>query len=523
MKRKGTIARRSRGQALVLMGLMMLLVTLMVLMTLGISSRVKEKMEVQQVADAAAYSTAVATSRVMNSMSLLTRVHVSNMVALAANQSLISWAGLYYGVVNQFDEGVQDATCISGAAYWCPAACAAFETIKLRSSAEKARVGAIWDALDWAAAGQSTRWQKGVMDQQGDLRDELVQYVLGDHDNSMVAHIVRRASENDPHSEWTPAIASSIFEGEGGAGDGTAFRRTTSREAGTEATHGSRGDGFVTHREGGGLGAYLTALYLPAIATGLGSVEGEGWYGDEDASGAAGYGSTYGFNPKSANARDEISARLTYIVPPCIVMSVDASEPAWVFSDDRSVSMNDEHQFAGGAGADVEPPQQRHTMGMCNSCPGIWVSFLDLDLDKVVDGDTHLFGQPKAAVAIRRDYAQRDGNEDPWALDFDVTFAGVEGKNFDNRGVESDAGNFSAQIAISTALSYYHRPGDGGRRWDEPPTLFNPFWRATLVSSSISMPYPGEPDSQINQALSGLGMGDQVVNELRSAGFRGWQ
>ena len=68
---------------MVLFALTMLLLTLMVLLTLGISTRVKEKMEVQQVADAAAYSTAVVTSRTINSMALLNRSHVAIMVALA--------------------------------------------------------------------------------------------------------------------------------------------------------------------------------------------------------------------------------------------------------------------------------------------------------------------------------------------------------------------------------------------------------------------------------------------------------
>src|SRR5690606_36480751 len=45
-----------------------------------------------------------------------------------------------------------------------------------------------------------------------------------------------------------------------------------------------------------------------------------------------------------------------------------------------------------------------------------------------------------------------------------------------------DGARINVQLAAATALSYYHRPGDDGRRWVEPPTLFNPFWRATLVS-----------------------------------------
>ncbi len=523
--------RPARGQALTLMALTMLLVTLMVLLTLGISTRIKEKMEVQQVADAAAYSSAVATSRAMNSMALLNRVHISNMVALAANQSLISWAGLYYGVVNQFDEGINDTKCISGAAQWCPAVCGVYQLLKTASNLEKARVDAIWDGLDKAAAFQSSSWQRGVMDEQETIKNSLINKFLSSGTDGLVQRIVNEASNGDPHNEWTPALSTSVFKPDASGGQGSVFRRTTSKEFAVEATHGSRGDEFVTSRKDGGLGGYLTGIYAVAFPSGLSDVEGEGWFGDEPSSGEGTYGTKYGFNPRSANARDEISASITYIIPPCVALRVNADAPAWVFSDDESISTNDEHEFSGGAGADSETAQKRHTMGECKSCPGIWVSFLDLDLDRVTNAEQFLYSQPKAIVGIRRDYGER-ARAEPWALKFDLQMTG-EG-SFDNTGTEAkgssgSTSNISAQLGTATAVSYYHRPGNGGRRWKEPPNLFNPFWRATLVTPAVdtdSRPNSGST-SRLQNTLGALGsdgaLGREAVDALYRAGFKGWQ
>ncbi len=81
-----------RGQTLVMMTLMALLLTLMVMMTISIGTKAKEKMEVQTMSDSAAYSQAVVTARTFNSISLLNRVGVAYVVGALAIQSLVSWS-----------------------------------------------------------------------------------------------------------------------------------------------------------------------------------------------------------------------------------------------------------------------------------------------------------------------------------------------------------------------------------------------------------------------------------------------
>ena len=86
----------ARGQTLVLFSLTLLLLTVMVCMTLAMGSRVKERMELQTLADASAYSSAVATARAYNSVAVMNRVQVAHAVSTLGTLSLISWSTLYW-------------------------------------------------------------------------------------------------------------------------------------------------------------------------------------------------------------------------------------------------------------------------------------------------------------------------------------------------------------------------------------------------------------------------------------------
>ena len=79
-----------------LFALTMLLMTLMTLMTLSLGSKVKHRMELQTLADTAAYSNAVATARTMNAMAVMNRVQVAHTASTLGTLSLISWSTLYW-------------------------------------------------------------------------------------------------------------------------------------------------------------------------------------------------------------------------------------------------------------------------------------------------------------------------------------------------------------------------------------------------------------------------------------------
>jgi hypothetical protein len=81
-----------RGQNLVVMALSLLLVTLMAMMTLSITSRVRQKLELQTVADVAAYNDAVSTARGLNTIGLLNRAIVSHWVVMLGIQANVAFA-----------------------------------------------------------------------------------------------------------------------------------------------------------------------------------------------------------------------------------------------------------------------------------------------------------------------------------------------------------------------------------------------------------------------------------------------
>ncbi|MBX5480813.1 MAG: hypothetical protein IRZ16_03025 [Myxococcaceae bacterium] len=91
---------RARGQTLLLMALTMLVVVLMACMTLSITTRVRQKLELQTVADTAAYSQAVATARAFNAMGVMNRTIVSHWVALLGIQANVAWGS---SVTDYFD------------------------------------------------------------------------------------------------------------------------------------------------------------------------------------------------------------------------------------------------------------------------------------------------------------------------------------------------------------------------------------------------------------------------------------
>lgn len=95
-----TASMKDRGQTLVLLALTMLLLTLMVLMTLSIGTAAARKADLANAADAAAYSTAVATARSFNTGALLNRTMVSHYVSMAGLQAQMVYSSTVHNYFN---------------------------------------------------------------------------------------------------------------------------------------------------------------------------------------------------------------------------------------------------------------------------------------------------------------------------------------------------------------------------------------------------------------------------------------
>ncbi|PTL79047.1 pilus assembly protein TadG-related protein [Vitiosangium sp. GDMCC 1.1324] len=452
-----------RGQSLVLFSLTMMLVTLMVCLTLSFSMKVREKMETQSVADLAAYSSAVATARTFNSIALMRRATTGHMVAISGVMSLISWTSMMRANVNA----------ARMAARGCPRAAAALEALDVQN----AEIEQQWHKLDAEAGVQAFNIQilafyLAVM--QGKMFEQLQESVSGGEE-SFTAKLATLASEgsrypHELHAGPTPVSVGELVHATS-AGDDHAM----------DMAMASRGYEFITRRQGmpaltgprGILGALAAAGGSMRITNGGGSA----YWGS-----ALGHG---GRADKTWFTWAEDHAQVEILFPGCVPFRVGAT--AGVKATDQQDTSDNHWWTPASAQIGNEDPgmekQYRHTMLPCfprEYCPNTFVGGMAFNTtDRTAD---NLWAQPKLFALAQRDYKERGTLGDPWNLFFRFHFTSARSSTFDNRGLHlADGTDISVQSALATGLAYYHRRG----RWNEPPNLWNPFWRATLVASDI--------------------------------------
>jgi len=502
--RPARFLRRGRGQALVLFALTLLLLSLMVLVTLGFGMRAKERVEIQMAADAAAYSQAVSVARTFNAIAVMNRAQIAHMVAMAGTQSLISYGSQQY------------AAMMHGP---CPV-----------PSTE-------WSDLDEAAATQVAQLQgrAGAM-----YRAELALYgkLLGDH---LVGQklAARMAREVNPELRALPEGASkSLAEVNGSNGvpnyDDLMDQVRSGTVPGTSgavlptggsqgrvnlnATMGSLGWTWVHNRESGSAG----------FGTG-GAAQNPSFkrYGSAGQMDSSTYDTVSGRN---SWAHDHGRAVPILCPDGTTVPDIEATD-TWVMSDEEQTKQ-DQHVYGAkpppGQGAEDDTTvDERHTLGACIVCPGIWPYAVGFNAG-LLQGNAarNDFGQPKLYTVLSRDYASpaRQARPDPWNLFFTFRFADTA-TGFDNASPEgrlqsAGRGNVQRnQVALSAGLAYYHRPrpvAEGGG-WAEPPNFLNPFWRATLVSPEGAI--DDKPADSLDQA--GFSGHAGALRQLDRVGFRG--
>lgn len=179
----------SRGQTLVLFALTLLLLTLLVTLTLSFGSKVKEKMEVQAAADAAAYSQAATTARVFNEMALMSRAQIGHLVSKAAVNSLIDWSSYYRAQIGATRNAYTIAMlpyiallpcCIpySGCSSFCRCAIQGVRDITRSQNAlsryDRTEIAPQWDQLERPAAQRALRLSQAA--QQMFVVGQVVQY-----------------------------------------------------------------------------------------------------------------------------------------------------------------------------------------------------------------------------------------------------------------------------------------------------------------------------------------------------------
>jgi len=496
------IRSRPRGQTLVLFCLSMLLVTLMVTLTLSFAMRVREKMEAQHVADLAAYSSAVATARTFNSIALMRRAQTAHLVAMSGVESLISWTS----VIRAGMSGTAMAA----------AGCGPAAALVVDLDEQLDEIFDKWHELDAAAGVQAYNIQRlgGFLSgMQGDMYERLVESVNGGP-NSFAQQFAVMASQGSPWPDELQAGPTPVSEGElvHATSDGTSF--------GLDMAMATRGHEFITRRQGMTLGTSsargaMAVLARAGATFNFTSTGGSAYWGSEKGHGGRADQADFTW------AEDHAQVQVTF--PGCAPFMVTAD--AYVKSTDM-LDGTDEHWWnpqgprLGDQDVGLEK-QFRHTLGMVDpeDQPSTFIGGMTYNTSD--DSEENNWAQPKLFALVQRDYKKRyasGSTPDPWTLNFNFSFRPSVANDFDNRGLSAGdtSADISVQQALGTGLAYYHRRGF----WREPPNLWNPFWRATLVAADVDN--GGDMRRGGNDVPSTVGpVAGAALKALIDAGYKG--
>ncbi len=508
-----------RGQNLVLLTLTLFLITLMVTMTLGIAARIRENHELQTVTDTAAYSGAVVNARAYNNIAIENRVQVSHWVAMAADESLISYAGWSIAAVAAAHNAAF-AIAVTG----CGGndARAGNVTADLLAEFTALRVPGTWNALDAAAGREVAQIQGAIAGLRVETRDgasnDGVTWRLFDEraQQNVAKQIVKLANlpgvkplaetgSSDPTRgpngiSRREAGCQRADDGMGSPlnANGTGLCANSQWNVNMlEAAMGSRGNDWVRNR--GNIPPKIDAIFQRVAANNSGANYSTtfAWGGHT----GGGYFAT-ALDQGSADdvfawGDDHGTVTTTITVGGC-TQSLSVAVEGFVKSTDLA-NTTDKHDakpdllLGAGSVVDTVPADVRHTLGTCiGGCPSVWVRAVGFQ-EGPGEPTNNIHGQPKNVVALQRDYGDK-AYQRPWELDFRFHFSQAgAGTEFDNKGETlhkaSPGLDISKAIAWATGVSYYHRKG----RWAEHPNLLNPFWRATLA--------PVDVDRDTNTAL----------------------
>jgi hypothetical protein len=504
------LLKPARGQALVLFALTLLLLALMVLMTLGFGMRAKERVEIQMAADAAAYDEAVSVARTFNAIAVMNRAQVAHMVAMAGTQALISHSGQVYAAHQTACPG--DILPVE----WFQADKAAADQVR----ALQGNAGALFSA-------ELTLYGKLLNEHVGDqklaalvakaVNPELLAPPEG------AAKSLMELNGDGPVPNETDVIegqrANTAPGGRCGAAGGAVCPAGGDSHPALHATMGSLGWTWVHNRAGG------TAGFGSGNAASSLAFRHYNSAGEMDPSR---YGTISGRNSWAHDHGTSVTpTRCRNPRPPVAVTT------AWVMSDERQ-TREDQHVYGvrtppGQQPEDGEPMGERHTLGTCVVCPGIWPYAMGYNTGALntAQADRNHYGQPKLYAVLQRDYAsdKRRSHPDPWNLFFRFKFSNENTTAFDNSSPLGRIGPTGRedvqrnQVALSAGMAYYHRPRSAaqGGGWKEPPNFLNPFWRATLVSAE------GAIDDKPADSLSAAGFTEHAaaLRALDDVGYRG--
>ena len=528
---------RNRGQTLVLFSVTMLLLVVMVGVSLTIGMRAREKMELQTMADAAAYSNAIVTARAYNQVAVWNRAQIAHMMTLAGVQSHISYAGWYVALLKGSEYGGYATASLAGlicagCPFGCGFCCACCKTVKVAIDFAKAfskeydKAKKQLEKIDSQMARQA-RFIQDAAAMYGTAGQKLYQFHTFSQRTGGLADAVQdlvKARAANPGEYKVDVITSALVSakelGEAciAAVDGQCILGTSKDTSGQvpamEITNGTRESEFLRSR-----GWMATPPDPPVIAMKKKSITaffatGTGHFGSGKHSPLA-VGDNQAWGDDDGFAAGIINLPSACPLPTGWKASSEVKSSAQQFPSHHRMS-------PGGPAKAGQDEDTTHDLRKCEDkqgrpCNSVWVGRQEFNIahdnaQKLRDGKQggadKQWMQPVNMVKLERNYGARS-KRDPWEFKFRMQVSAGGGQDVDLKPPSRDA-----QVALATAITYYHRNmQNAAQSCDEPPNFFNPYWRATLV--------PADIDGQTNLGLATFSTPSALL--LKNAGFKGIQ
>ncbi|WP_164018661.1 Tad domain-containing protein [Pyxidicoccus trucidator] len=525
-----------------LFALTMLLLVVMVCMTLAMGSKVKERMELQTLADASAYSSAVATARAFNAVAVMNRVQVAHAVSTLGTLSLISWSTLYWKhadnaaalfrmMVLPYElntivqclppqkAGPLCLVCARGRDQTF--VLAVLSTLHANQTRSKLRRD-----TELFAAETLPRWNAAqrIHDAQVELLARA-RLRAGDGPEGFARQYLSRAKLVAPTEIRVQRAGTEVTGRElsDAVLDHASSRRGDEPHEVGHIVMGSRGHPFLRNRSEGPRWDRLfspDSLSLRSLVLGAGghvfyssSRNGKGYYDStftQDPSG----------QPHAARAHDGQDGRTRTAFVPFdrrIRNWVACASPLPAYPIAMAIGLVG--RDVGIHSARVSANQHEGVGHNAQHAVQAFPPFVDFNGAQVAD-EQNLHGQPKVVTVLSRDAVP---GRDVWELSFNFPTS-PEGRRID-LGAGQHPGGAPRQVAVGSGIVYYHR----FQHSTEPPNLFAPYWRAGLARFSIDRPELGRPerfafDNKTAAFLSDTGAtgAKDALESLRLNGYVGW-
>ncbi len=500
--------RAQGGQALVLASLSLLLLALMVALSFNLSHALRGKTRLQQHSDALAYSMATIEARSLNYFAVSNRAIAASYVAMNSLHASMAAASV---TVDMLRAGGSNFSTIAG--------------LEFAQSSHCGHCDHAWEAqqistrFNQASVQQATRLRRledkftktvrsldkmmdGLHSSQQTVFEQTSE-VLG----SGSAHgLAQLAQVNAPLANALNSEVGELNAAEFACAiDGMPCRvsgrpqSTPRQEQARELvviSNGSRTD-WIASRNGSAIPKHLHPDFITAVTTDIQRVghseitdhKGTAKTVQQRGKGALHQGATKD-NSGLMSSGDEHGTLVSY-GRHGLFASTDYT--ALITSD-----ANGGEHTTGHSG--VHDQFQGTYMRDLMSCAGRGHCFMKFRADPNPGKD---FGQPPVYSYLTQKLRDGNARRAPWELNNQARFTLRMGQTSEGT-LELAAGEGSG---LSKALVYYHRLG----AWQEPPNLFNPFWRAKLhpfsaAEAAAVLDKAGNPDGSRLASTSRLPM-----------------